>query len=275
MKHTSSPTPQESRGQSAKSGKNDKKNPKRGGPKDEDDESVDDQGNIRNLINYEDSEAESDNSDLSLTPSERATLKKKGKLPNRLREQIRNTGRRQAAIIAEEKIRKKMKKEQARKTTPTTDSSDSTFEITEDETVKRKKFGFPPRKAKAKAKAKAKGKAKRQEEEEEEEEEDGETLGSQDTDEDEEEEEEEDEDDEDDEDDDSEEEDDDAGFKGISISFGGIGGGMDDSERMIPKRHNMKKETEDVRKFVKLVSKPVEEENIDDQIDQFKSMDSS
>jgi ATP-dependent Lon protease len=41
---------------------------------------------------------------------------------------------------------------------------------------------------------------------------------------------------------------------------------------MIPKRHNLKKESEDVRKFVKLVTKPHEDNTIDDQIDQFKSL---
>ena len=41
---------------------------------------------------------------------------------------------------------------------------------------------------------------------------------------------------------------------------------------MIPKRYNLKKESEDVRKFVKLVTKPHEENTIDDQIDQFKEL---
>ena len=49
--------------------------------------------------------------------------------------------------------------------------------------------------------------------------------------------------------------------------------GSDDfAERMIPKRYNLKKESEDVRKFVKLVTKPHEENTIDDQIDQFKEL---
>jgi ATP-dependent Lon protease len=60
---------------------------------------------------------------------------------------------------------------------------------------------------------------------------------------------------------------------GISISFGSFGGddGMFEN-KMIPKRHNMKKEPESVKKFVKLISAPPEETTIDDQIDQFKEL---
>jgi hypothetical protein len=57
----------------------------------------------------------------------------------------------------------------------------------------------------------------------------------------------------------------------LSISFGAIGEGP--SDRHIPKRHNLKKETPLVRKFVKLVTAPVEQEGIDMQIDQFKALD--
>jgi ATP-dependent Lon protease len=78
-----------------------------------------------------------------------------------------------------------------------------------------------------------------------------------------------DEEEEEDEDDEEEEDDEDAGPTGISISFGAFD---DSAERMIPKRHNMKKESEAVKKFVKLVTKPVTENTIDDQIDQFKSL---
>jgi len=86
----------------------------------------------------------------------------------------------------------------------------------------------------------------------------------------EEEEEEEDEDDEEyDEEDDEDYEDENEGHPGISILFGS---GDDMSDRMIPKRHNMKKESADVKKFVKLVSKPLEYDTIDDQIDHFKGL---
>jgi len=228
------------------------KNKKRGGPKDDDDESVDDHGNIRNLIDYED-ESVSEESDTSLTKSELRALKKSGKLPSRVVEDLRRPPRK-AAVVAAKRIKKELKH---RRISPKS-SSDSTFEITEEdddgetlgsedtdeEEPVKKRRGFVPRKRTVK---------RRKEEEEEEEEEESEDSEEEE------------------EDDEDYDEDDDGGFQGISIRFGG---GPDDSERMIPKRHNMKKESDDVKKFVKLVTNPVEEENIDDQIDQFKSMDS-
>jgi len=60
-------------------------------------------------------------------------------------------------------------------------------------------------------------------------------------------------------------------LNGLSISFGAISG--DSPSRNVPKRHNMKKETEIVKKFVKLVTAPVEHDGIDMQIDQFKALD--
>ena len=49
-------------------------------------------------------------------------------------------------------------------------------------------------------------------------------------------------------------------------------GGMDDGEKNIPKRHDMKKETDDVKAFVKLITTPSDEDTIDGQIDQFKAL---
>ena len=57
----------------------------------------------------------------------------------------------------------------------------------------------------------------------------------------------------------------------ISISFGGMGG-ESAQERLIPKRHNMKKESEITNKFVKLISEPRDAGGIDEQIDQFNSL---
>ena len=93
------------------------------------------------------------------------------------------------------------------------------------------------------------------------EESDGETLGSEDTD-------EEDDEDEDDEEDDYEDE---GGPYGFSISIGNAAQAEPDS-RLVPTRHKMKKESETVQKFVKLVTAPTEVETIDDQIDQFKEL---
>jgi len=83
--------------------------------------------------------------------------------------------------------------------------------------------------------------------------------------------EEEEEDDEDeDEDDDEDYEDDELKMSGFQINIGGF---EDDfAERLIPKRHNMKKESKEVKKFVKLISEPYEANTIDDQIDQFKAL---
>jgi len=72
--------------------------------------------------------------------------------------------------------------------------------------------------------------------------------------------------DEEDEDEDEEEEEDNQG--GIIISFGGD----EAADRLVPKRHNMKKESSEVKKFVKLVTTPSDEDTIDGQIDQFKAL---
>jgi len=109
-----------------------------------------------------------------------------------------------------------------------------------------------------------------------EEDDEGETLGSEDT-EDEDEEEDEDEDEEEDEEDDEEDEDEDeegeeevkGGSANLILTFGGPDEGAD---RMIPQRHNMKKESASVKKFVKLLTAPLEDNTIDAQIDQFKAL---
>lgn len=219
-------------------GKAKAKAPKRGAPPADDD--VDDRGNIRNLIaDDSDSEEESEaESELSYTPSELRRLKRTGKLPSRLKDEIRQSGR-AAAVKAREAIRKKCKRD----TTPTTATSDSSWKETR-----------KTRKAKSKKK-KVESESEESEEEESEEEES----------------EEDEEEDEDDEDESEEEEDEeDTGLQGFSFTFGG---GFDDAERMVPKRHNMKKESPDVRQFVKLVTNTAEANTIDDQIDQFKSLE--
>jgi len=250
----------------SKKGKKEKEK-KRGAPKDDDD--IDEFGNVDGLINYEyDSEDEDAESELSLTKSELRALKKYGHLPSTVRDGIGARSPRKAALKARDQIRKKLKKEDRRNNSPTT--SDSTYESEE----KPKKRGFAPKK-----------RVESEDEEEEEEvkprkkrgflpkkrveseDEDGETLGEEDTDEDAE---GTDADDTEEEYEDEEYEEGDNGFKGISISFGG----EEQSDRMVPKRHNMKKEAEDVRRFVKLVTSPMEENTIDDQIDQFKALES-
>ena len=59
---------------------------------------------------------------------------------------------------------------------------------------------------------------------------------------------------------------------GLTISFGSFGG-ESPLERFVPKRHNLKKESDDVKKFVKLLTEQTEQNTIDDQIDQFKGLE--
>jgi len=249
--------------------------PKRGGPKDHDDdedESMDESGNIRGLIDYEyDSEEGDNDSELSYSASEIRRLKKSGKLPESLRKSIRKSGFpvRSKKLIRESSSDSTWKeaevpaKKKGRRLRKQSDSSEEESDVvvpTGRHHVSGSRRGTNMRKVREEV---PRGRKSSSEE--------SESLGSEDTDE--EDEEEEYEDDEDDEDTDEEdEEDESAGFKGISISFGG-GGGAEPNENMIPKRYNMKKESEDVKRFVKLVTKPVEQETIDDQIDQFKSME--
>ena len=87
---------------------------KRGGPKDHDDSDVDERGNVRCLIDYE-YESDSDHSDTSLTKSELHALKKHGRLPKSVKENIQNRGRpiRKAAVKARKTIAKKMRDEKS------------------------------------------------------------------------------------------------------------------------------------------------------------------
>ena len=278
--------------------------PKRGGPKDDDEESVDDNGNIRGLIASESESESDDGSELSYSPSEIRNLKKTGKLPESLRRELRKKkdkgtrsssdstwyegGKkkyktRAARLEAEHKARRQAKideeaeaEEDERPVCRTfTKGKKSKQPVIEEESEEESEP--EPRRSKKLSKSRFLSRKSRKAKEETEEEEESETLESEDTDEEEDDEDEE-EDDEDYDDDEDEEESEEGagGFKGISISFGGGGGAGDEAmERMIPRRHNMKKENADVRKFVKLVTKPVEQETIDDQIDQFKGMELS
>jgi flagellar biosynthesis GTPase FlhF len=251
---------------------NSDKAPKRGGPKDhDDDESVDASGNIRGLIDYDYESEEDDNySELSYSASEIRRLKKSGKLPESLRKSIRKSGFpvRSKKLIRESssdstwketEVSTKKKGRRLRKQSESSEQEDSDVVMPSSRHHVSGSRRANMRKVREEV---PRGRKSSSEE--------SESLGSEDTDEEEEEEDEDDE-DEDEDYDDEEDEDESAGFKGISISFGG--GGPEPNENMIPKRHNMKKESEDVKRFVKLVTKPVEQETIDDQIDQFKSME--
>ena len=201
-------------------------------PPPDDDESVDSRGNIRGLIAYT-----SESDDESAPESDDTGLTPEQKT------EIRRVARK-AALKAREKIqrqtRAKGKKFAPKKKViePETEEEEESEE--EEEPPKRKKA--------SKKKVETESESESEESEE-------------------------DEDEEDDDDYDEEEEDEyEDGHPGISISIGGFGGEESFAERMVPKRHNMKKESDVVKKFVDLISKPPEDNTIDDQIDQFKTL---
>ena len=97
---------EEDDGKNKKSGSKSKlKAPKRGDPPSDDD--VDDRGNLKDLIVEEDTESEAE-SEISYSPSEIRRLKRKGRLPESLKEQIsgRRPPARKAAVKAREVIKK-------------------------------------------------------------------------------------------------------------------------------------------------------------------------
>jgi len=227
---------------SGQSGRAAAKGKKRGGPKDDgpkdDGSDVDERGNIKDFIDYD---YESEDEESSMTSSEKKGLKK-GKLPASVKKGLGARIPRKAAVKAGRRIKKQIRR--------TTESSDSTYS-----------------EERLRAPTKSKKRLPVIESEDDEEE----TLGSEDTDDDEEDEDEDE--DEDDEDDEYEEEDEgeEDGPYGFSISIGNAGPPEPDS-RLVPTRHKMKKESESVQKFVKLVTAPTEVDTIDDQIDQFKEL---
>ncbi len=242
---------------------------KRNAPHDDDD-SVDSRGNIRGLIAYESDE------DVSQTESETyessdSTFSEEESLSPKKKQSIRQSARK-AALKARKQMSNRISQleKTVKKLSPKRKEEDS-----EEEERRQKKSKRSSKKVESE---------EEEEEEETSEEEDlhrkkskrsSKKIESEDEEEDEEEnEEDEDEDEEEDEDEDYDEEDEeeeDEKRASLQISLG-FGGGDDFAERMIPKRHNLKKESEGVKKFVKLLAKPYEENTIDDQIDQFKSL---
>lgn len=72
------------------------------------------------------------------------------------------------------------------------------------------------------------------------------------------------------EDEEEDEMDEDEATRGLFTYILKMGGGQHDT--MVPKKYNMKKESNSVKKFVELLTTPVEENTIDTQIDQFKQL---
>lgn len=211
------------------------KSRKRAGAKDDDDSSVDSHGNIRNLIAYSDDD-EATTTDSSFTEESES----EEVLTPAEKKTIQRSARK-AAVKARERIRRKALKDRKFKKTkrPSKEESETEGESSEEEKITKKK---------SKVKRYVESESEEDSEEEDFEEEESEEEDS--------------------EEEESEEEDDLP--PEISISIGGFGD--DFMERMIPKRHNMKKESDEVKKFVKLVTKPMDTNTIDDQIDQFKAL---
>ena len=215
---------------------------KKAGAHDDDDESIDSHGNIRGLIAYtsedEDSEEDAESVESTLTPEQRSEIRRAS---------------RKAGLKARQRI-----SDAAKSRHQSAKKREESEEESEEEPKKRSK-GFMPRK---------KSKKIESEEDEESEEEIPKRKKGKKVESESESEEDEEEDDDYDEEDEYEEE-----FEptGISINIGSFGE-ESAAERMKPKRHNMKKESESVKKFLKLVTAPIEDNTIDDQIDQFKSL---
>ena len=211
-----------------------KKSVKRNAAQDDDD-SVDSKGNIRGLIASEESESEYISESDASSVEEMSVKKNKHK-----------------SKLTEKKSSKKSLKKFKKKVV-----EESEDESEEEETPRKKKNKLVHRKRKV---------VEEDEEEDEDEDEDASEAGED------EEASEAEEDEDDDEDEDYEDEDDELKMGGFQINIGGF---EDDfAERLIPKRHNMKKESKEVKKFVKLISEPYEANTIDDQIDQFKALSS-
>ena len=240
--------------------KNDKKpgfiprRTKNGGGGKQDDDSVDTHGNIKGLINYDYmSEDESTDSSYEATTTVTST---KSPVARRTRNALKTTSkekpikksrysddddeeqsaqeRRIEQLKSEKRYLQKLLREK---------EEDSRLSAIEEKLAHKKN-------KKSSRKVGSKYVVESEEEEEEEEEEETE----------EEEEEEE-------EDEEEETEEEETEKAGIIFSFG-----PDEEDRLIPKRHNMKKESAEVKKFVKLITTPSDEDTIDGQIDQFKAL---
>jgi ATP-dependent Lon protease len=226
------------------------KNKKRAGAAhDSDDDSIDSHGNIRGLIDYDyDSNddsyvEESDSSESAPPPSKKARKASASKkvAPKPVPSKHRNSAAfRQTKKIVEE-------------------SEEEETESEDDVVVRRRARPTASLRRRLQNRRRVETETEEETEEEEDEEETENEFEEADEDEDEYDEEE---------DEDYEESD---GMPNLVIRLGGADD--DDVNRMIPRRHNMKKETSEVRKFVELITKPIEDNDIDSQIDQFKSLE--
>lgn len=230
---------------------------KRGGHNnddDDDDNSIDSHGNIRGLIDYD---YDSDDGDYieETDSSESEIVQKKGKkgaavaasrATNKKSPVVPPTKRRNAIAPPTKRSKKIVESEE--------ETEESEEESEEDIVVRRRSRPTASLRRRLARRKREESEEEESEEEEDDDEEDEEDLDDEEEDEDYETE--------------DEEMDDSPSFV---IRLGG--GNDDDVNKMIPRRHNMRKETSEVKKFVELITKPIEDNDIDSQIDQFKSLE--
>ena len=266
--------PHNDKGKSKKKISSPKRNLKRGGGKsDDDDSSVDSKGNIRGLIDYDYNSSDDSWSDSS--------------------SEYKSKPKRKAAILANKKIQKIISKE-ASKSEKINKNKASLNKSSKNITPVKRKYPFKKHKKQTSSSTSSSESDfknfklkhdKQSEEDDTDNQEDDESLRDEedretdiekvDSSEEEEsfneEEYDEDEDEDYDEENDEENENDNRGgsLGGILLTLGG----SPPVDKMIPKKYNMKKEPENVKKFVKLLTTPMEENTIDTQITQFKALD--
>jgi ATP-dependent Lon protease len=263
------------------------------GGKDDDDSSVDSRGNIRNLIDY-DYTSDDDESYVPPrsrknkvvkrshpSPSPKESVAKKEKPSNKVEYKVKE---KESTRLTPSKrkfpFKSASKKHNSkRRSPPSSESSNESHFKLDNYEVDSEEYEYTNRNKHSKKYVKESTDEEDEDEEEYEEEdelEEEEEEEDNELEEDEEEEEklDEEEDEYDEEDEDYEEDEEDS--KQESKGFGGIlltlGGGPSSNASMIPKKYNMKKEPEIVKKFVKLLTSPVEENTIDTQITQFKAL---
>jgi len=224
---------------------------KRGGFGDRDDDSVDSRGNIRGLINYD----YTDDSDEYTTTSDESSYEPPAKTRKGARKVSASPEKKRSGPAAAAGRRTAAKK--------VVESETETEEEADEPPRKRRKVSAPkptPAAPRSRRRAAVIVESETEEETTEEEETDEEENDS-----------DEDSEYDSDEDSDYDDEDDDMPTNEFIIR---VDNGMNDgAERMIPQRHNMKKEPAEVKRFVELITQPMEENDIDSQIDQFKALE--
>ncbi len=242
------------------------------GGKDDDDSSVDSRGNIRNLIDYD---YTSDDSSYEPLLSRKNKQSKKVQSLNVRKNKAKDNTRLTPSKRKHSYESSTNKKHNSKRRSPSSSesSNESSFKLDNYE-IDSDEYEYISRSKKSRRHPVKEPIVESEEEEVEEEEiEEDDEVEEEIEDEDEEEdaEEEEDEDEEEDEEEYKDEDDtpENKGFGGIVLT---LGGGPSGNGSMVPKKYNMKKEPEIIKKFVKLLTSPVEENSIDTQITQFKAL---